>query len=38
MTADSGTREFEFDFEASYRLPALVFGITPASARVARHR
>ncbi len=34
MTAGSGTREFEFAFEASYRLPALVFGITPASARV----
>ena len=28
------TREFEFAFEGRYRLPALVFGITPATARV----
>jgi hypothetical protein len=28
------TREFEFDFEGRYRLPALAFGITPATARV----
>lgn len=28
------TREFEFDFEGRYRLPALAFGITPATAKV----
>lgn len=28
------TEEFEFAFENRYRLPALVFGITPATARV----
>ena len=28
------TREFEFDFEDRYRLPALVFGIRPATAQV----
>lgn len=28
------TREFEFVFEGRYRLPALVFGIRPATARV----
>ncbi len=28
------TREFEFAFEGRYRLPALVFGIRPATARV----
>jgi hypothetical protein len=28
------TREFEFAFDPAYRLPALVFGITPATARV----
>lgn len=28
------TREFEFLFEGRYRLPALIFGITPATARV----
>mgnify|MGYP001791486941 CR=1 FL=1 len=27
-------REFEFVFEGRYRLPALVFGIRPATARV----
>ena len=27
-------REFEFDFEGRYRLPALMCGITPARARV----
>ena len=26
--------EFEFSFEARYRLPALAFGITPATSRV----
>lgn len=26
--------EFEFSFEARYRLPALAFGVTPATARV----
>ncbi|GAA2747128.1 hypothetical protein GCM10009868_35300 [Terrabacter aerolatus] len=29
------TREFEFDFEDRYRLPARLFGITPGTARVA---
>ncbi|MEO7131129.1 MAG: hypothetical protein ABIZ07_07120 [Dermatophilaceae bacterium] len=28
------TREFEFAFEGRYRLPALMFGIRPATARV----
>jgi hypothetical protein len=28
------TREFEFAFDGAYRLPALVFGIRPATARV----
>lgn len=28
------TREFEFAFEGRYRLPALAFGVTPATARV----
>lgn len=28
------TREFAFDFEGRYRLPARVFGITPGSAKV----
>lgn len=28
------TEEFEFAFENRYRLPALVFGITPSTARV----
>jgi hypothetical protein len=28
------TREFEFAFEGRYRLPALAFGITPATAKV----
>ncbi len=28
------TREFEFAFEGRYRLPALVFGIRPATVRV----
>ncbi len=28
------TREFEFAFEGRYRLPALAFGITPATAQV----
>lgn len=28
------TREFEFAFEGRYRLPALVFGVTPATAAV----
>ena len=27
-------REFEFSFEGRYRLPALAFGVTPATARV----
>jgi hypothetical protein len=27
-------REFAFDFEGRYRLPALAFGITPATAQV----
>ncbi len=33
MTA-SKTQEFEFAFEGRYRLPALVFGVMPATARV----
>jgi hypothetical protein len=28
------TREFDFAFEPAYRLPALVFGVTPATAKV----
>jgi len=28
------TREFEFAFEGRYRLPAVAFGITPATAQV----
>ena len=28
------TREFEFDFEDRYRLPARLFGVSPESARV----
>lgn len=28
------TREFDFDFEDRYRLPARIFGITPGTARV----
>ncbi|WP_344255239.1 hypothetical protein [Terrabacter carboxydivorans] len=28
------TREFEFAFEGRYRLPALAFGVTPATAKV----
>lgn len=28
------TREFEFSFEGRYRLPALIFGITPTTANV----
>lgn len=33
MTA-SMTQEFEFAFEGRYRLPALLFGVMPATARV----
>lgn len=29
------TREFAFDFEGRYRLPALLFGITPSTALVS---
>lgn len=32
-TADT-VREFDFAFEPSYRLPALLFGVTPATAQV----
>lgn len=28
------TREFAFDFESRYRLPALLFGVTPSTALV----